>query len=264
MWEQTRKPNLDPYIYSNGKVLLDWLGWCLAYVRTAFGTNTASTAWLGWGATKHKHQNRNFPKGVYFPMWFSHYATYNGKYDNWGHVVIAYIHPNTGAMTLWSSPISRKPYADTWKSIADVEKNYKSTFVGWSEDVCGTRVIQGVAMPYTDEQYNAVVRERDAERAKVNTLNTQVQTLSKQLTDNDKAHKAELDKLHKSVTELQDKLGALELTVDANQRMINDQEKVIKIKDDEIKRLEALAGEEVTVGRAISVLVEAIKNLVRR
>lgn len=87
-------------------------------------------------------------------------------------------------------------------------------------------------------------------QAQVATLNAQLQTLTKQLADNDKAHKETVDTLNS------------DLTKSAGQ--IIELDKVIRIKDAEIKRLEALAGEEVTVGRAISVLVEAIKNLVRR
>lgn len=267
MWEQLKNPNLDPYIYSNGKLLLDWLGYCLAYVRAAFGSNSANTAREGWDKCKYRHMDRNFPKGVYFPVWFDHYGTYNGTYKNWGHVAIY----KDGK--IWSSPLTRKPYADVFGSIQEVETKFKATFIGWSEDVCGTRVIEfkGEPMPYTDAQYNAVVKERDAEKAKVTDLTKQVQTLTKQIADNEKSYTKTVGDLNKSLTDLQAEFQKVKLTVEAHERMIGDQEKVIGIKNDEISRLvkdndslRAQLGEPVTVGVALKVVWEAITNKLRK
>ena len=141
-WKQLRKPNLDPIIYQNGKALLDWLGWCLAYVQFAFGTGWAGArAWHAWQAAKKKHTNRSFPKGVYFPIWFSHYGTYGGVYGNFGHVAICYIHAN-GKMQIWTSPISRKPFADVYNSIGEIERLFDAKYVGWSEDLAGVTLIE--------------------------------------------------------------------------------------------------------------------------
>lgn len=143
MAKQLVQPNLDPYIYDGGVAINDWLGWCLGYVNAAFNvTPHAYTAWRAWtGTTGKRHEDRNFPTDVYFPVWFKHFGTYNGTYDNWGHVAICYVRGDTGAMQIWSSPITHKPFADTWSSIGEVERYYSSTFVGWSEDLGGVQLI---------------------------------------------------------------------------------------------------------------------------
>lgn len=147
MATQLVQPNLDPVIYQpddRGGVyaLSDWAGYCLAYVQTAFRTGWAGArAWHAWEAAKKKHTNRNFPKGVYFPIWFSHWGTYGGVYGNFGHAAIAYVHAN-GTIQIWSSPASAKPYADVYNSIADVERIYSSSYVGWSEDLAGVQLIK--------------------------------------------------------------------------------------------------------------------------
>ena len=136
MWKQTKTPNLDPYIKQGNVTLTDWLGWCLAYVQSAFGTGWAgATAWLGWTTiAKIKHSDRNIPGGVYVPIWFDGY--WNGQ--RLGHVAIW----KDGK--IWSSPVTHKPYADTWTSIEAVERAYGMKYVGWSEDLGGTRVIEWV------------------------------------------------------------------------------------------------------------------------
>lgn len=138
-YKQTKQPNLDPYINQGGVVLNDWLGWCLAYVQTAFGSGWAGpNAWDSWvNRTKVKHADRNLPSGVYVPIWFS-------GYGGLGHTGIY----KDGKV--WSSPYRHKPYADVLNSIAEVERIYGVTYVGWSEDIAGTRVIEYV--PTVTEQ----------------------------------------------------------------------------------------------------------------
>jgi len=83
------------------------------------------------------------------PVWFSHFGTYNGVYKNWGHVAIY----KDG--TIWSSPISHKPYADIWTSIEQVEQRYNCKFIGWSEDIGNVRVIEeeDMTIPDADNYY---------------------------------------------------------------------------------------------------------------
>lgn len=147
-YKQTVNPNLDPYIYSGGVALNDWLGWCLGYVTAAFSIPDKYKVWRAiwaWNGTQTKHTDQNFPKDVYFTIWFNHYGVYDNSGDNsWGHVAIAYLNSLTGQLTIYSSPISHKPLADTWTSIAQVEQKYSSSYLGWSEDVNGFRVIEYV------------------------------------------------------------------------------------------------------------------------
>lgn len=139
MYEQIATPNLDPYITQINDAgqtytLLDWYEYCLAYVEQAFGfkyvTNTAWNAWLN----SDKHYNEP-PAGVYVPIWFS-------GYYGMGHGSIYYRHPITGQVTIWSSPLSHKPFTDTWSSIGEVERNYGVAYAGWTTDICGHEVIR--------------------------------------------------------------------------------------------------------------------------
>jgi hypothetical protein len=135
-WQQLREPNLDPYIIQpNGHggtyTLTDWLGWCLAYVQTAFGTGWGgNTAWDCWqNHTVNKHEDWSLPSGVFVPIFFS------GAGGD-GHACIY----KDGQV--WSAPITHKPYADVWPSINAVEQHYGVQYVGWAEGIGGTRVAQ--------------------------------------------------------------------------------------------------------------------------
>jgi len=142
MAKQLITPNLDPVIYQGGVALDNWAGWCLAYVQSSFGTGWAgATAWDGWGRSQFKHENRFYPRNVYFPLFFSHFGNYGLGYMNYGHVVIAYVRDD-GQMQIWSSPASNKPYADVYSSVEAIERIYSSKYVGWSEDLNGHRVIE--------------------------------------------------------------------------------------------------------------------------
>lgn len=144
MWKNTKIPNLDPVIYQGGAILWNWLGYCLAYVQTAFGAGWAGvTAWESWSSAKGKHADRNFPIGVYVPIWFSHTGTYGGVRKNWGHVAILRIDPN-GSVKIWSSPLSNKAYADVFTGISQLERAFNASFVGWTEFVGPTRVLEYV------------------------------------------------------------------------------------------------------------------------
>jgi len=142
MARQLITPNLDPVIYQGGVALDNWAGWCLAYVQTAFGTGWAGpTAWDSWGRSQFKHEDRSYPRNVYFPVFFSHFGNYGLGYMNYGHVAIAYVRDD-GQMQIWSSPASNKPYADVYSSIEAIERTYNSKYVGWAEDLSGQRVIE--------------------------------------------------------------------------------------------------------------------------
>lgn len=144
-YQQLVTPNTHPKeILSQGKPIPSWAGWCIAYVQVCFGTpRYYESATQAWNATRKKHGDRNFPVGVYFPIWFSHWGTYGtpARYGNWGHVVIAKVNPD-GTMQIWSSPASDKRAPDTYSSIKQIETIYSSTFVGWTEDLSGVTLIQ--------------------------------------------------------------------------------------------------------------------------
>ena len=138
-WQQTVTPNLDPYVYNGKTLLTDWYGWCLATVETAFSApRLYANAWAAWQANGTKHQDRNFPVGVYFPIWFS-------GYSGLGHVAFAYVN-TAGQMNIWTSPYTHVPYFYTgYHSVDALAAAYHVTYVGWSEDISGKRVISNVA-----------------------------------------------------------------------------------------------------------------------
>lgn len=171
MWKQTKTPNLDPVIYQGGKALMNWLGWCLAYVQTAFGAGwSGSSAWDGWAnRTQGRHADGKIPTDVYVPIWFD--GWWNG--GRYGHVAIIYINSKTGAVRIWTSPYTNKPYADVLTSIPEVERIYGMKYVGWSEFVGSTRVIEYVqpVQNITREQLNQLFHElleRDPDQPAIN------------------------------------------------------------------------------------------------
>lgn len=142
MWKQDVAPNLDPYVYIDGELLNDWYGWCLATIECAYGSpRLYANAWQGWLDTQFKHEDRNFPVGVYFPIWFS-------GYGGLGHVAIAFVNAD-GSMNIWTSPFKHVPYFYTgYNNVDTLAKAYLlDAFVGWSEDIAGMRVIENVVVP---------------------------------------------------------------------------------------------------------------------
>ncbi len=111
---------------------------CLEYVQNAFGAGwSGSYALDGWNRnTVFNHDDWNIPKGVYVPIWFDGY--WNGA--RYGHVAIY----KDGVV--YSSPWTQANAAinkhDVLGSIGDVERIYRMTYIGWSEGIGGTRVIE--------------------------------------------------------------------------------------------------------------------------
>ena len=145
-YSQLKQPNLDPYMYDdNGKLLLNWSGWCLNYVRTAFGVETKiPRAIWSWERSQYRHADWDIPGGVYVPIFFSGYFGY-------GHAAIY----RDGKV--WSSPLAAKATPDVWNSIQEVERRYGVTYVGWTEDVNGELVLKNeedeMPIPDLDNYY---------------------------------------------------------------------------------------------------------------
>lgn len=165
MYRQVKTPNLDPVIYQGGKILYNWLGWCLAYVQTAFGAGWAgSHAWDGWNRSQGKHYDRNMPRGVYVPIWFD--GWWNG--GRYGHAAIY----KDGI--IYSSPYSNKATFDKLGSIEEVERIYGMKFVGWSEFVGPTRVLEYIDHTNQIKSLYREILERDADQGGINHYNEQI------------------------------------------------------------------------------------------
>lgn len=125
-WRQLVTPNIN---------VSAELGMCLAYVQNAYGSGWAGSFALdGWNRNKLNHADRNIPAGVFVPIWFEGY--WNGV--NYGHVAIY----KDGVV--YSSPYTNKNSHDQLGNIATVERIYGMSYIGWSEDIGGTKVISPV------------------------------------------------------------------------------------------------------------------------
>lgn len=128
-------------------------GWCLAYVNEAFGVaKRYGSATAAWNASPTKHRDRNFPPGVWVPLWFSLANEPNG------HVVL--LAPD-GAVYSTSHPTATTPTRHP--DLADLFRAYSRynplTYLGWTEDVEGTPVLSaGITYQST---ISATIQEDD-------------------------------------------------------------------------------------------------------
>lgn len=122
----------------------DYPGMCLRFSQSFFGAPVKyRSAWEAWQHQQYRHPTTDPLPNVPVLLWFSHWGTYGDplSYENWGHVT-PYV-PGDG---IYSSPAN--PYAgwsqSKFSTIAEVERAYNCTYVGWSEDINGLRVAQNV------------------------------------------------------------------------------------------------------------------------
>ena len=111
-------------------------GECLHYAGMVFGIYSGpNTAWEAWTQTKYPHKDTNFPSNLSFPVWFS--------WEVDGHVAI---HTPNG---IYTSPLAGTGHL-VYPSISALESAFGVTYVGWSEDIEGKRVIEGGIMNQTN------------------------------------------------------------------------------------------------------------------
>lgn len=124
MWKQTRGWNSN----KGGRQS----GMCLRNVRMGYDiASKYDDAWTAWTRTQ-QHKNRNYPAGVYVPIFFSYTTTIGGVRKNYGHIGVRY--PDG---RFWSD-------GNVHASVEAYEKNHAPVFVGWGESVNDVRVIQEV------------------------------------------------------------------------------------------------------------------------
>jgi len=110
-------------------------GWCLQYVRQAFGLPAAyPTATAAWEASESKHRDRNFPKGVWLPVWFSL------ANEPAGHVALR----SPSGTVFSTSDLGTVPHEHL--DLADLMNYYARygmtlKYLGWTEDVAGYPVL---------------------------------------------------------------------------------------------------------------------------
>ena len=114
-------------------------GWCLAYVNEAFRVRKVyGTAIAAWNNSPTQHRDMNFPAGCWVPLWFSL------ETEPAGHVAL--LAPD-GAVWSTTHPTAKTPTRHP--NLADLFRAYARynplTYLGWTEDVEGTRVLAGIA-----------------------------------------------------------------------------------------------------------------------
>ncbi|MCP1414419.1 hypothetical protein [Paenarthrobacter sp. A20] len=110
-------------------------GWCLMYVRQAFGLNGLyPSATAGWNAAKYKHQDRSFPAGGWVPVWF-HLAK-----EPLGHVAL--MAPD-GSVFSTSDPSNTAHHHPNLDHLLSYYRALGPTYLGWSEDIEGVAVVGG-------------------------------------------------------------------------------------------------------------------------
>lgn len=136
-------------------------GWCLQYVREAFGLPARyPTATAAWEASTSKHRDRNFPAGVAVPVWYGLHR------EPAGHVVL--LMPDGSVYSTSDNSTTPHHHPD----LADLEAFYAGwgwplTYRGWTEDVAGYPVMtpSGLAgmgtikegLTVTPEQLNQIL-----------------------------------------------------------------------------------------------------------
>jgi len=143
-------------------------GWCLQYVRQAFNLPAAyPTATAAWEASASKHRDRNFPAGVWLPVWFSL------ANEPAGHVAL--MAPDGSVYS--TSDLGTVPHHHL--DLSDLMNYYARydmtlTYLGWTEDVAGYPVLTdgGIAAQgsikegdildmATDEEFQRLLRAAD-------------------------------------------------------------------------------------------------------
>lgn len=121
----------------------DYAGYCLRFQQRVFPGSPATyypTARSAWDNSGFKHWE--MPDGsAIVPITYSWVGTINGVYQDWGHSAVYF--PGRGVL---SSPGSG--YGQQWfSSIEELGRAWGLTYLGWTEDVGGFRVVDYVEAP---------------------------------------------------------------------------------------------------------------------
>jgi hypothetical protein len=130
-------------------------GWCLRYVRQTFGLPARyASATEAWENSASQHPDRDFPSGVWVPVW------YGIDREPLGHVVL--LAPDGSVYS--TSDNSTIPHHHP--SLADLEDFYAGwgwplTYRGWTEDVAGYPVIGSSTINFDSGPITPTTQEED-------------------------------------------------------------------------------------------------------
>lgn len=124
-------------------------GLCLQYARRTYNLPAVEpTAYAAYKNLKYFHADRNFPNAS-VPVWFEWYGDLGGGRQRYDHVAV-----RDANGTVWSSPLTgtgRAAFSSVDKLIQAFGNGMK--YLGWSEDISGTRVVNVGGEMITREQY---------------------------------------------------------------------------------------------------------------
>lgn len=238
-------------------------GWCLRFVGNDYNLKNRPhpDAWDAWTKAKKRHTDA-LPTDVAVPVFFTWTGTIDGVRKNWGDVAIHV--PGRG---VFGTPLSGAGKTNRWDSSVHARASAiggSAQYVGWTEDLNGYQLVEFYnPVDPRDQQIKdlqAQVTALKKEADKVPTLTGQITILTKQMAENDEKCRALVEGAQAEVAELTEQLEkAIELSKEYSNEL-DTLNKIIEIKDKEIKRLEANQVE----GSPWDRLVQAIKDLLKR
>lgn len=115
-------------------------GWCLQYVRQAYGLDAKyASATEAWEKSTSKHRDRNFPPGLWIPVWY-------GIAENpLGHVVLLAPDGRVYSTSDYSGwPVIHNSLSDleAYYAYYDMTLQYR----GWTEDVASYAVLANTGL----------------------------------------------------------------------------------------------------------------------
>jgi len=149
-------------------------GWCLQYVREAFGIHPGvqPTATAGWNASPTKHRDRNFPAGVWHPVWFSL------RNVPAGHVALR---------APWGAVYSTSDDSNTPHCHPDLDDliayynryGQPITYLGWTEDIENVTVIDTGAASYGyDGEITPTIQEDELSAEDVSRILSAIENIA--------------------------------------------------------------------------------------
>lgn len=210
-------------------------GWCLKYVREAFGTSSYPRAIDAWNAAQFKHTDYP-PAGITVPVYFS-----LGK-EPAGHIAIRL----DDLMVASSTQSGKHPKGYLHKNIQDLINVYAKynggcKYLGWSEDLGGTRLVA----------YEKTAEEVKAEQDAIKVIAEQ-EALQARLAK----EKAEADKL--AAQKAIEAQKALELAKQAELARVEAEKEVRRLAEEKAKA-DAINQENLNI---LQLIFKAIKDII--
>jgi hypothetical protein len=212
--------------------------YCLQNVRLGYSIPPLyDDAWTAWQNTQ-QHRNRSIPAGVDVPLFYSFTATIGGVRKNYGHINVRYRDGRVWNDGKW------------FANLSAFERAYSNVhYVGWGESINKVRVIEGTNIVFQNtaevQQAYQLLRGKNGSAAEAAAWVGRARQLffvaGKPEADGYRQHTANLagqvKTLNAQIVNINKQLTSLNAEVAKLKEQNSEMAKVIKIKDNEIKRL---------------------------